>query len=566
MQAGKKPTCKCANMQTPMIQEAESALIQGEILFVSLLTLAAAIAIIVQRVRVPYTVALVLAGVALSFFSNPFPDLLDAGSDLILAILVPPLLFEATLHIKWDKLRADLAPVLLLAIAGTLLGTFMVGGIVSWLTGVPILAALAFGALISATDPVAVIAFFRRLGVSKRLSMLVEGESLFNDGVAIVLFTMALSAITAGRIDASANGLFEALLEFGRVAMGGLMVGLVLGYIVSHLILKNVDDHLIETATTVALAFGAYVLAEHFHLSGILAVVAAGLIVGNIGSQNTSPTTKLTLDNFWEFLAFVANSMVFLLIGLEIEITDMELIPIMIAVMAVLVSRIVTVYGILGIYGHFHKRNPVPLPYQHVMFWGGMRGAISLALALALTAHNFGGDVVTMVAIRNMTFGVVLFTLLIQGTTIEYVIGKLGLAERPLSHLELQRRLARLHANRAGSDELQRLRDEGYLFRDVGEAMTTIYNQELEMHKQALRQHMQSFPELELEMFLQTRADVLKAERLSLTESLTRGFVSEQIYHELIHEADRKAAALEWVKEHRDLGPAYIEDEGGQDD
>lgn len=547
-----------------ILQEADSTVIQGEILFVLLLSLAAIVAIIVERIRVPYTVALVVVGVALSFFSNPYPAILDIGSELILAILVPPLLFEATLHIKWNKLKADLRPIVLLALVGTLLSTFLVGGIVNIVLGVPIFAALAFGALISATDPVAVIAFFRRLGVSKRLSMLVEGESLFNDGVAIVLFTLALGAASAGSVDLSTSWLVEAVLEFIKVAFGGLLIGLGLGYIVSYLILKNVDDHLIETATTVALAFGAYVLAEHFHLSGILAVVAAGLMVGNVGSRNTSPTTKLTLDNFWEFLAFVANSIVFLFIGLEIQIAQLSLWPIIVAVIAVLLSRAAIVYGLLGAHGRLDPRHPVPVPYRHVMFWGGLRGAISLALALALTADDFGGgaeaaEIAT--ALRSMTFGVVLFTLLIQGTTIEKLIEKLELAKRPFSHLELQRRLAYLHAKRTGKAELERLRDEGFLFRDVGEAMATIYDEELNEHKLKLRQHMQAYPELELEMFLQARDDVLKAERASLTDALIRGFISEEVHDELIREANERAAALSWLKENRDLGPAYIERE-----
>jgi len=195
------------------------------------------------------------------------------------------------------------------------------------------------------------------------------------------------------------------------------------------------------------------------------------------------------------------------------------------------------------------------------MFWGGLRGAISLALALALTADDFGGDEETAVALRGMTFGVVLFTLIIQGTTIEKLIAKLELAKRPFSHLELQRRLAHLHAKRTGKAELQRLRDEGFLFPDVGEAMATIYDEELVEHNLKLRQHMQAYPELELEMFLQARDDVLKAVRSSLTDALTRGFISEEVHEELVHEANERAEALNWLKEHRDLGPAYVERE-----
>lgn len=530
----------------------ENGLIQQEIGFLILLSIAALVAYLIRRIRLPYTVALVLVGLLLSFIPNPF--MINVGSDFILAILVPPLLFEATLHIKWPQLRENLTPILLLAVGGTLIGTLIVGEIVTWVLDVPLLAALAFGALISATDPVAVIAFFRSLGVSKRLSILVEGESLFNDGVAIVLFNLALGFAAAGinPVDGGLSALATAVGEFLRVSLGGLGIGLVLGYVVSYIILKNVDDHLIETTTTVALAFGAYVIAELFHVSGILSVVAAGLMVGNVGSQNTSPTTALTLNNFWEFSAFIANSLVFLLIGLEIEISQLlpNLFPILVAVIAILLSRALVVYLFTGLYSHFAPpRLKIPLDYRHVMFWGGLRGAISLALALTLTGDLFGEAFAT--ELRVMTFGVVLFTLLVQGTTIEALIRRLGLAHKPAHLLEQQRRQALLYTKRAGQRELERLQAEGLLFRDVFEAMEAVYDDEIDAYKLALRNHLEAFPELEQEMFLQAREDVLVAERAALSEALSRGFMSEEVYEEMVREANDRLAALEIIKENR---------------
>ncbi|MCA9950246.1 MAG: Na+/H+ antiporter, partial [Anaerolineales bacterium] len=535
----------------------ESDLLQQELGFVLLLSIAAIVAIIIRRIRIPYTVALVLVGLLLSFTPNPF--LIDVSSDLILAILVPPLLFEATLQIKWTKLREELVPITLLAVFGTLIGTIIVGEIVTWVLDVPLLAALAFGALISATDPVAVIAFFRSLGVSKRLGLLIEGESLFNDGVAIVLFTLAVGFAAAGTnpFEQGISSLGDAVIQFLRVSLGGLGIGLLLGYIVSYIILKNVDDDLIETTTTVALAFGAFVIAEYFHFSGILAVVAAGLMVGNIGLQNTSPTTQLTLQNFWEFAAFVANSLVFLLIGLEVEITQMwpNIIPIIVAVIAVLLSRAIIVYSFTSLYSIFTPpRLDIPMPYRHVMYWGGLRGAISLALALTLTGEVFGVQFAT--ELRVMAFGVVLFTLLVQGTTIEALINQLGLAKKPDQILEQQRRQARLYAKRAGQHELNRQRDEGLLFRDVWEAMNAVYDDEINETKLAMRDHLEAFPELEQEMFLQARGDVLKAERAAITNAMQQDIISEKVHHELSTEADNRLAALDIIKENRGLSPS----------
>ncbi|MEM7115218.1 MAG: Na+/H+ antiporter [Chloroflexota bacterium] len=540
----------------------ESALIQQEIGFVVLLSIAALVAILVRRIRLPYTVALVIVGLILSFF----PDLIEfeISSDLILAILVPPLLFEATLHIPWKKLRADLLPILLLAMVGTLVGTFLVGGIVQQVLNIPWAAAIAFGALISATDPVAVIAFFRSLGVSKRLTVLVEGESLFNDGVAIVIFNLAVAAgaITASGSGEAAFNLSDALIEFFIVAFGGLAVGLALGYIVSYVILKNVDDHLIETATTVALAFGSYLVAEQFgaligqdglHFSGILAVVAAGLMVGNIGLQNTSPTTKITLDNFWEFLTFVVNSLVFLVIGIRIEFRELlpNIVPIVVAVMAILFSRFLIIYGITMFHARIRPRSIIPTGFRHVMYWGGLRGAISLALALTFTGEVFGAEVAN--DLQVMTFGVVLFTLLVQGLTIEKLIKNLGLVKSSPHRLEQQKQQALLYAKRAGKIELDRLRQEGIIYRGIWEAMGNVYDNEIANQKAELGDLLEKYPELEQEMYLQAREDVLRAERSAVADAARRGLISEDAHHALTRDLNEQVAALELLKDNRGL-------------
>lgn len=539
-----------------------SDLLNQELGFVILLSIAALVAIIIRRIRLPYTVALVLVGLFLALFPNFLQ--FTVSSDLILAILVPPLLFEATLHIPWSKLKNDLLPVVLLAVVGTLIGTFLVGGIVRQFLGVPWAAAIAFGALISATDPVAVIAFFRSLGVSKRLTILVEGESLFNDGVAIVIFNLAIAAGAASKAGFDSTlQLGDAVIEFLVVAFGGLALGLFLGYIVSYVILKNVDDHLIETATTVALAFGSFVLAEEFgiivgipevHFSGILAVVAAGLMVGNIGMENTSPTTKLTLDNFWEFLTFVVNSLVFLLIGLEIEIV--QLTPyfgaIVIAVIAILLSRAIIIYSIGWLHGRVQPNSKIPVPYRHVMYWGGLRGAISLALALTLTGSTFGSDIAQ--ELKVMTFGVVLFTLLVQGMSIETLIKRLRLSQRLPQRVENQRRQATLFAKRSGLRELHRLRDNGWLFRDIWESMSQVYEEDIANQKDHLREHLRQFPELGQELYLQAREDVLKAERSAILEAGRLGLIDEEIQAELTVELNNRLRAIDVIKENRGLG------------
>jgi CPA1 family monovalent cation:H+ antiporter len=545
----------------------ETDLLAQELAFVILLSLAALAAIIVRRIPLPYTVTLVLIGLALSFVPSVGIDL---SSELILAILVPPLIFEATLSIKWRNLRENLAPILLLAVVGTFMGTFIVAAIITLVgaTFIPELdiilpAAIAFGALISATDPVAVIAFFRSLGVSKRLAVLVEGESLFNDGVAIVIFSIALTigaAVAEGTSEVFSVG--DAVIEFVRVALGGLAVGSILGYLVSAVVLKNVDDHLIETATSVALAFGSYVIAEQFHVSGILAVVAAGLFVGNLGTQNTSPTTRLTLENFWEFLAFVVNSLVFLLIGLEADLRQLQLnLPLLVvAIIAVLLSRAIVVYLLTWLHGVVDTKRRIPVAYRHIMYWGGLRGAISLALALSLSGEIFGKVVAQ--EFQLMTFGVVLFTLLVQGTTIGPLIRRLGLAEKSEQQSQQQRQQALIYARRAGKRELDRLYEDGMLSPEIWQAMSEVYKSQIQQGNQEFRDLLHDYPELEQTMVLQARNDALRAERTAIGDAARRGLISEDVYHQLIKETDNQAAALDLIR--RKMGPVDPGDDGSE--
>jgi len=532
----------------------ETNFLEQELSVVVLLAVAAAMAIIVKRVKVPYTVALVVVGLIFAFFPN-FVDL-DFSPELILGLLIPPLLFEATLHLPWSKLKADLFPILLFAIGGTMLGTFAVGWIVWALVGVPWLAAVAFGALISATDPVAVIAFFKSLGVAKRLSVLVEGESLFNDAVAFVAFTLAVSAASPGE----SFGIANAVGDFVVVGGGGLLVGLVLGWFVSEVVLARVDDALIETTTTLAVAYGSFLVAEEFglifgidglHLSGILAVVAAGLVVGNSGLRNTSPTTRITLEYFWEVLAFLVNSLVFLVIGLKINLREIDfaenVVNVLVAIGAILLIRFIIVYGFGAIHSRVQPSRRVPRPFQHVMYWGGLRGAISLALALLLEESDFAPEVVDTLLI--MTFGVVLFTLLIQGTTISGLIARLGLSGIEENQRHQQEIQARIYSRRAGAAEIGRLGKEGVLFSSMAKAMQATYEAEVQESRTELSEHFGTHPELEVAMLLQARRDALVAEQSAIGEMVRSGFVSTDVGHHLAVELHNRLAALDLIEE-----------------
>ena len=297
-------------------QEGEQENEERVIIFISavigLLLIASLVGIVTNRLRLPYTVGLVLIGLALSIRGQ---ENIDIPPDIFLGLLVPPLVFEAAFHINLKDLFRDITPILILAIPGVLITTFLVGGVVSLGAGFELATALVFGALVAATDPVAVVALFRSLGVPKRLQVLLEGESLFNDGTAIVIFNLMVVITITGTYD-----LLGSIVDFIIVAGGGIAVGFILGVIISQAI-RFIDDSLIETTLTTVLAFGSYLVAEQFHVSGVLAVVAAGLVSGNIGPRGMSPTTRILVFNFWDYAAFLANSVVFLLIGFQINLS-----------------------------------------------------------------------------------------------------------------------------------------------------------------------------------------------------------------------------------------------------
>ena len=501
-------------------------ILQVEGIILALLIVALLVSIAAKRLRVPYTVGLVLIGLAIT----PFMHLGDTkiASELIMGLLVPPLLFEAAFHIRVDDLRRDLWLILLLAVPGVIVTTFLVGGVVYFWGNIVMGTALVFGALISATDPVAVVALFKQLGVPKRLQVLLEGESLFNDGTAIVMFGLMLEIANTGSFN-----LLESVTKFGVVAGGGVLVGLVAGLLASQLI-GRIDDALVETTITTTLAFGSYLIGESVGVSGVLAVVVAGIVNGNIGPRGMSPTTRIVVNNFWEYIAFLANSLIFLLIGLNInfEILKTNGMPILIAVVAVLGARAVSIYG----FSIFSK--DIPGKWKHVLYWGGLRGAIVLALALSISETFTGRD--TLLA---MAFGVVLFTLLVQGFTMGKLINGMKLIRRSDIQERYERRHARFVANRAAFEHLEKMSQQGLLSSPVWQQMRPLFLERERVHINALNEMMMANPAVELEGLDAARREALRVERASLGTLFRDGVISEDVYSDLVSEVDEALTA-----------------------
>lgn len=392
----------------------------------SLLGLAILVALAAHRLRLPYTVGLVFAGVLLALFR------VDSGlvltHDLIFDVVLPPLLFEAALNLKWSELRRDLVPVLALATLGVgLCAAAVAAGLVYGL-GWAVPSALVFGALIAATDPIAVIALLRENGVTGRLRLLIEAESLVNDGAAAVLFTLILAWAAH---DPNASGAFDTVKALIEIAGGGVAVGVVVG-LAANLVAGTSEDHLVETAVSAVAAFGSFLIAQRVGASGVLATVAAGIVMGNLGvlgpkkglGPGLTAQGRTFLLEFWEFAAFLANSLVFLLIGSAMATTDFSregVGALAFAVVLALVGRAVAVYPVSLLFAR--TRWAIPAPEQHLLWWGGLRGALALALALALPAHIAGREDILIVA-----FAVVAFSVIVQGLTAPFALAWLKLA------------------------------------------------------------------------------------------------------------------------------------------
>jgi len=390
-----------------------------------LLMIASAVAVIAMRLRIPYMVALVLGGLALGsissaildqFYASQRPDWLT--SEVILFVFLPALLFEGSVKINFTQLRRNLTPILILANLGTLVAALVTSYVLHWTIGLPVLTALLFGAAISATDPISVLSIFKDLAVPKRLTLLVEAESLLNDGTAAVLFQIFVAAILTHEVRVVAG-----VGEFLLAVIGGAAVGFGLGYLVSA-ITSQIDDPQTEITLTTILAYSSYLVASHLHLSGVIATVVAGITIGNIGAKTgMSARTRLALWSFWEYAAFIINSIVFLLIGIEVRVTDLVRYwpEILMAVGAVLLGRIVCVYGTIPIANRFAEK--ISMRWQHVLVWGGLHGSLSLALVLSLD-RNFPDRP----RILLLTFGVVAFSIIVQGLTIKPLVRILKVA------------------------------------------------------------------------------------------------------------------------------------------
>ncbi|MNL07382.1 Na(+)/H(+) antiporter NhaH [compost metagenome] len=398
-------------------------------IFIQLLILLAVsmfVIAIAKKLNQPYSIALVIVGLLLGVTHIPILEEAETYitqthvfQAIIISLFLPILLGDATLKLPFAHLREQSRPVLALSLGGTLLSFLIIALSSYYVIGLPLIVAFTFASLMSATDPISVISIFKSLGVPKSVVTIIEGESLFNDGIAVVLFQISSIYLLSYMEMGWAGGIGSGVLLFLKFSLGGIAIGAVMGFIFSQII-RFYDDYPLEIGFSMLLFFGSYFIAEHFHVSGVIAVVVSGLIFGSYGAKiGMSDTTEMNINSFWDVITLIANSLIFLMIGLEIKNIDFahRWQMILLAIIIVLVGRTLALYASVSMLRNF------PRSWKSVLNWGGLKGSLSIALALSLPQSFEGREDVLV-----LTFSVVLFSLLVQGLTIKPLVLRLGLS------------------------------------------------------------------------------------------------------------------------------------------
>lgn len=513
----------------------------SEFTFILLFSVATAVAIATRRLKIPYTVALVITGLVLGGAHAFDPPHLT--KEFLFAVILPGLIFEAAFHLDVRKFWKERVAITAMAIPGLVVAVLLTASILvptvnalEFVTDFTFTDGLIFGSLIVATDPIAVVGLFKTLGAPKRLAVLVEGESLLNDGTGVVLFTIVLGVAKGGAFTLSA-----ASLEFVRVAGGGLLVGALVGFAASQVI-RRIDEAMIELTVTMIAAYGSFVVAERFHTSGVMATVVTGMFCGNYAAHvGMTPTTRIAVETFWEYVAFALNSIVFLLIGFEVRLSSLLATwkPILVASVAVLVARAVVVYGVSLLLRR--TRGRIPWSWATVATWSGLRGALSMVLVLGIDPDFHHREVLV-----NMTFGVVIVSILLQGLTMGPLLKWLKVAGT-VSEIEqhYQMEHGRLLSVSAALAEIEQMRKERAFPAAVLDSIEEEYKGRAQNAELALRDLHLSANELRQQQDRIVKRRLLAAERAALTHATHTGNISNDVASHLMTAVDTEIDMLE---------------------
>jgi CPA1 family monovalent cation:H+ antiporter len=505
-----------------------------------LFVIASIVAMATRRLNLPYTIALMAVGLVLGSLHLLNPPHLT--QELLYAVFLPPLIFEAAIHIKFSDMQKDLLLITTLVIPGVILSTLVTAAVmipvsvhftqidtITWPLGI------LFGAAVAATDPVAVVSIFQRLGVPRRLRLLIESESLLNDGTSIVVFILALHYIQGNIGSPEAT-----LIDFFKIVGFGLLAGTIVGLLTS-VAMSQIDDAMVTITLSTVAAYGAFLIADRLGVSGVMSTVAAGLVVGNRGfSQTLFPSIRISTETFWEYLAFAMNSLIFLLMGFAINLQMLwELWPIvLIAYISVLVARFFVVNFTWLLF--YPTRLKIPYNWSVVLAWGGLRGALSMVLALSIPdSLGFKEVIVTLV------FGVVLLSIFIQGLSMTPLMRALKLAS-PVSEIKsyelLKTKIALLQDTLEEIDHLQKRR---MLHAKSAKSLKEEFAKELERLETKLDELEPDKEAMLTEEMLRTKRRILMEQKNTLLEMYQNGAISFDAYEELKSQIDAKLLELE---------------------
>ncbi|GCL51563.1 Na+/H+ antiporter [Microcystis aeruginosa NIES-3804] len=506
------------------------------LILILLLLIATAVALVTQRLRISYVAGLVLAGL-------PITDLLSRriGLDpfLVLNLFLPILIFEAAINTDISRLRSTFKPIALLAGPGSVFSAAIIAVLVKFGLGLDWIPALLVGVILANTDTVSMIAVFKEIRVPSRLSTIVEGETLFNDAAALVTFNLLLVIYATGTISTT-----QVIKEVLIVALGGGLVGAVLGYLCLPIYVR-LREPLSSLLLTVALALGAFQLGQFLGVSGAVAVVIAGLVFGNLGlPRSASASDRITLISFWEYAGFIVNTFIFLLIGIEINpLTLWQTLPsILLVILAYQLGRILSVYSLLWVLRWIDR--PIPLRWQHILILGNIKGSLSMALAVAIPLTLTGRELII-----ELVFGAVLFSLVIQGLALPWLIKKLDISQvsavtREIGQLQLQ-----LIASKAAQDELANLLKSGVLPKAVYEELWASYQAKVAVSERLLRDAYNQSRSGQMEpnnsQLDAIRRRLFLAEKAALSDALRKRIVPEDLVQSYVKGLDEKLLSLD---------------------
>ena len=467
--------------------------------------------------NIPYTLLLLVVGLGLAVVDV---RLVNLSPELILFIFLPPLLFEAAWNIKWSRLKSDFLPILLYAVLGVVICVLgLVFGLQQF-AGASLATALLVGASLSATDPVSVTALFRELGVDKRLTTLMEGESLFNDGVAVVSFNLLLGiALGLEQFDVAVT-----ISRFGLFVGLGISLGALIGFGISFLT-QRFDIPLVEQSLTLVSAYGTYIIAEEVGGSGVIAVVTTGLILGNFGSRiGMNPRTRLVVSEFWEFLAFFVNSIVFLLIGDQVRFQYLVdyADTIGIAIVIMIAARAASVYGLGLLSNLVTTGESISIPGQTVLWWGGLRGSVSVALALSVPESLAQREEIIAVV-----FGALIYILAVTGTQPHLSWLNL-LGDQPTRQKHTQLVAHRVALNRV-LDRLKELIERQEVDEEFARYQIALVEGQLEEIQEDMTKLQRSHPEILEYAAEQIRDELLAIESDTYAEFIRAGQLKDEL-------------------------------------